>query len=124
MTKSLSISTLLAFILISSAAAYAETTAAPCGSFKKLSDGRWSVAKQIKIEHGNESALLNPGTIIAPGTRVAGADIYAGSATGLPDNESCELAQRAVMIIVQDSGRSPVCAIFPLVAKAGCGQQR
>ena len=84
MTKNLSISILLAFILSSSAVAYVETTAAPCGSFKKLSDGRWSVAKPVKIEHGNESALLNPGTIIAPGTRVAGADIYAALQRGCP----------------------------------------
>jgi hypothetical protein len=84
MTKNLSASTFVAFILISSAVAYAETTAAPCASFKKLPDGRWSVAKQIKIEHGNESALLSPGTIIAPGTHVAGADIYEALQRGCP----------------------------------------
>jgi len=84
MTKNLSILTVLAFFLISSAAAHAETTQAPCGSFKKLSDGKWSVVKPIKIEHGNESALLNPGTIIAPGTRVAGADVYDALQRGCP----------------------------------------
>jgi hypothetical protein len=84
MTKNLSISTLLAFILISSATANAETTVAPCGSFKKLADGKWSVLKQIKIEHGNESTILNPGTIIAPGTRFAGADVYAALQRGCP----------------------------------------
>jgi hypothetical protein len=84
MTKNLRISTLLALMFISSAVAYAETTKAPCGSFKKLSDGKWSVVKQIKIEHGNESAVLNPGTIIAPGTRVAGADVYDALQRGCP----------------------------------------
>jgi hypothetical protein len=86
MTKNLSISTLFAFILIPSVAAYAETTKAPCGSFKRLSDGKWSVVKLIKIEHGNESAVLNPGTIIAPGTRVAGADVYAALQRGCPNS--------------------------------------
>jgi hypothetical protein len=76
MTSNLSISALFALIFFSSATVGAETTKAPCGSFKKLSDGRWSVSKQIKIEHGNDSAVLNPGTIIGPGTRAAGADIY------------------------------------------------
>ena len=93
MTKNLSISTLLAFILISCAAAYAETTTAPCGSFKKLSDGRWSVAKQIKIEHGNESALLKSWHYYRAGHPRRRRRYLCGSATGLPDNESCELAQ-------------------------------
>jgi hypothetical protein len=55
----------------------AQTGKAPCGSFQKLSDGKWSVTKQIRIEHGNASTILNPGTLLGPGTRVAGADIYA-----------------------------------------------
>ena len=46
-------------------------------SFQKLAGGEWSVRKQIKIEHGNASTMLDPGTIIGPGSRVAGADIYA-----------------------------------------------
>ena len=63
-----------------SAASSAPTTptrSAPCGSFQKLSDGKWSVVKQIKIEHGNASTVLNPGSILGPGTRVAGIDVYA-----------------------------------------------
>ena len=63
-----------------SAASPAPTTptrSAPCGSFQKLSDGKWSVVKQIRIEHGNASTVLNPGSILGPGTRVAGIDVYA-----------------------------------------------
>ena len=62
-----------------SAASPVQTTqsGARCGNFQKLAGGEWSVTKQIKIEHGNASAMLDPGTIIGPGSRVAGADIYA-----------------------------------------------
>lgn len=56
---------------------HAETGKAPCGSFQKLSDGKWSVTKQIRIEHGSGSTILNPGTLLGPGARVAGVDIYA-----------------------------------------------
>ena len=101
MTKNLSISILLAFILISSAVAYVETTAAPCGSFKKLSDGRWSVAKPIKIEHGNESALLKSWHYYRAGHPRRRRGYLCGSATGLPDNKSCELAPL--------KSRSPAC---------------
>jgi hypothetical protein len=76
MTRNLPVAALFSLIFLSSAAIGAETTKAPCGSFKRLSDGKWSVSKQIKIAHGNDSAVLNPGTIISPGSRVAGADIY------------------------------------------------
>jgi uncharacterized protein (DUF2147 family) len=48
----------------------------PCGSFQKLQDGRWSVTKQIRIEKGNASTVLNPGSILGPGARVAGVAIY------------------------------------------------
>jgi hypothetical protein len=84
MTGNLPLSAVLVATLLFSATADAETSTAPCGSFKKMSDGRWSVAKQIKIEHGSESVVLNPGTIISPGTRVAGADIYAALQRGCP----------------------------------------
>jgi hypothetical protein len=86
MTGNLSISTVLTLILLYSGAAAAETTKAPCGSFRRLSDGKWIVTKQIKIEHGNASAVLNPGTIISPGIRVAGADIYGELQRGCPSN--------------------------------------
>ena len=86
MTGNLSISTVLTLMLLCSGAATAQTTAAPCGSFKKLSDGKWVVTKQIKIEYGNASAVLNPGTTISPGTRVAGADIYGELQRGCPSN--------------------------------------
>jgi hypothetical protein len=76
MIRHLSISTTLAFILAVSAS-YAQTEKAPCGTFQRLSNGKWNVVKQIKIEHGRASAVLNPGTIISPGTQVAGVDIYA-----------------------------------------------
>ena len=35
------------------------------------------MVKQIKINHRNASTVLNPGTILGPGARVAGVDIYA-----------------------------------------------
>lgn len=69
---------LVGFLLVPSVAGAqtAETGKAPCGSFKKLPDGKWSVAKTIKIEHLKDSAVLNPGTIITPGMQVAGVNIY------------------------------------------------
>jgi hypothetical protein len=33
--------------------------------------------KGIKIEHGKSNGVINPGTIITPGTMVAGANVYA-----------------------------------------------
>jgi hypothetical protein len=88
MIKHLSIST-VGFILLASVAAFAQTGTAPCGSFQRLPNGKWSVAKQIKIEHGNANAILNPGTIISPGTQVAGVDIYAAL------QRSCQAPNRA-----------------------------
>jgi hypothetical protein len=75
MIKYFLIPALLASCLFASSAADAQK--APCGSFQKLPDGRWSVVKLIKIEHEKASAMLNAGTIITPGTQVAGVDIYA-----------------------------------------------
>ena len=66
---------LVGFVLAPNVAG-AQTGKAPCGSFKKLPDGKWSVAKIIKIEHLKDSAVLNPGTIITPGMQVAGVNIY------------------------------------------------
>jgi len=58
-------------------AASAQTNKAPCGSFQKLPNGKWNVVYPVKIEHGNSSAMISPGTTIGPGKRVAGVDIYA-----------------------------------------------
>ncbi len=77
MIKYLLASALLASCLFASGAVDAQTGKAPCESFQRLPDGKWSVVKLIKIEHEKASAMLNPGTIISPGTQVAGVDIYA-----------------------------------------------
>jgi hypothetical protein len=50
---------------------------APCEDFRKLPDGTWVAVKGIKINHGWASGVINPGTIIIPGTMVAGANVYA-----------------------------------------------
>lgn len=77
MIKYLSIPTVLASYLLASSAVYGQTGKAPCGSFQKLPDGKWSVVRPVKIENANTSAMMNPGTIIGPGTHVLGTDIYA-----------------------------------------------
>jgi len=41
-----------------------------------LPDGKWSVVKPVKIEHGKASVILNTGTTIGPGTEVVGVDLY------------------------------------------------
>lgn len=56
---------------------YAEGDKAPCGSFEKLSDGKWKVVSPVKIETDKGSGMLSPGTTINPGMHVAGVDIYA-----------------------------------------------
>ena len=77
MTKFLSIPAAFVSFMLACVAVYAQTGKAPCGSFQKLTDGKWNVLKPVKIEHGNASAILSPGTAIVPGTIVAGVDIYA-----------------------------------------------
>jgi hypothetical protein len=77
MTKFLSIPAAFVGFMLACISVYAQTGKAPCGSFKKLADGKWNVVKPIKIEHGKASAILNAGTAIVPGTLVAGVDIYA-----------------------------------------------
>jgi hypothetical protein len=78
MIKRLAFSAILGFSLAASSALHAQTGGkAPCGSFRKLSDGKWIVIKQLKIENGGASAILNSGMVISPGFRSAGADIYA-----------------------------------------------
>jgi hypothetical protein len=76
MIKHLLVPAVLAGFLLAPSVAGAQNGKAPCGSFKKLPDGKWSVAKTIKIEHLKDSAVLNPGTIITPGMQVAGVNIY------------------------------------------------
>ena len=77
MTKFLSIAAAFVSFMLACVSVYAQTGKAPCGSFQKLTDGKWNVLKPVKIEHGNASAILSPGTAIVPGTIVAGVDIYA-----------------------------------------------
>jgi ABC-type transport system substrate-binding protein len=77
MIKYLSIPAVLASTLLASIAVYAQSAKAPCASFQKLPDGKWSVLRPVKIENGNANATLYPGTTISPGTRVTGVDIYA-----------------------------------------------
>ena len=77
MTKFLSILAAFVSFMLACVAVYAQTGKAPCGSFQKLADGKWNVVKPVKIERGNASAILSPGTAIVPGTIVAGVDIYA-----------------------------------------------
>ena len=76
MIKHLLVPAIIVGFLFAPGVAGAQTAKAPCGSFKRLPDGKWSVAKIIKIEHLKASAVLNPGTIITPGMQVAGVDIY------------------------------------------------
>jgi hypothetical protein len=77
MIRVLSTAIVFASLLLAPAAVFAEAGKAPCGSFQKLPDGKWNVVKAIKIEHGKSSEILNPGTVISPGTSIAGVDIYA-----------------------------------------------
>jgi hypothetical protein len=78
MIKNLSVLAVFAYsVILASPSVLAETGKAPCGSFQKLPDGKWNVVKPIKIEHGEASVILKPGTAIGPGTGIAGVDIYA-----------------------------------------------
>jgi hypothetical protein len=68
----------LGFAVMASPALHAQTAGkAPCGSFRKLPDGKWVVTKQLKIQNGGATGVLNAGMVINPGFRSAGADIYA-----------------------------------------------
>jgi hypothetical protein len=53
------------------------TTKAPCGSFKQLPDGKWTVVKPINIQHDNINTMLSPGTVVTSGMQVSGVDLYA-----------------------------------------------
>jgi hypothetical protein len=78
MIKQLAFAAILGFSMVAAPALQAQTAGtAPCGSFRKLSDGKWIVTKQLKIENGGATAVLNSGMVISPGFRSAGADIYA-----------------------------------------------
>lgn len=66
-----------ASVALASISAFAQTGNAPCRAFQKLPDGKWNVLKAVKIENGKASVTVNAGTIISPGTRVTGVDIYA-----------------------------------------------
>jgi hypothetical protein len=61
--------------LVASTAVSAQTGKAPCGAFAKLPE--WRVLKPVKIENGNLSTMVGAGTLIVPGTRVTGVDLYA-----------------------------------------------
>jgi hypothetical protein len=78
MIRQLAISALLASALALAHQAIAAPAAkVPCGSFQKLPDGKWKVLRAVKIQNGQVSVMLNPGSPISPGARVTGVDIYA-----------------------------------------------
>lgn len=74
MIKNLIVSAVLVSSIVASVQAHGK---APCDSFQRLANGNWKVVKLIKIENGQTSVMLSSGTIVAPGTKAAGADIYA-----------------------------------------------
>jgi hypothetical protein len=63
-------------------AAHAESTAAPCTAFQKQPDGKWKAVRPINIKTDKGSAVISAGTVISPGTTVAGADVYAALQQG------------------------------------------
>jgi hypothetical protein len=77
MTKLVLTPAIVAALLISLCAAHAQSTAAPCSAFQKMPDGKWKAVRPVNIQHGSASAMISPGTIIGPGTLVAGANVYA-----------------------------------------------
>jgi hypothetical protein len=77
MVKYLSFVVVVAFWALVAFGVGAQADSPPCGSFKKLPNGKWTNTKAIKIEHGDTSSMMSPGTTIGPGTRIAGVDIYA-----------------------------------------------
>lgn len=77
MIRQLATSALLASAIALAHQAIAAPAKVPCSSFQKLPDGKWKVLRAIKIQNGQVSVMLNPGTPISPGARVTGVDIYA-----------------------------------------------
>ena len=61
-----------AIVILAAMPVFAQTGKAPCSSFQKLPDGRWSVLKPVKIDNGKVTVTINPGTSVSPTTRVAG----------------------------------------------------
>ena len=77
MIKKFSAQVAMAFALVVSTVVSAQPSKAPCGAFTKLPDGKWRVLKPVKIENENLSTMVGTGTLIGPGTRVTGVDLYA-----------------------------------------------
>jgi hypothetical protein len=78
MIRQLAILALLAAVLaLAQQAVAAPAAKVPCSSFQKLPDGKWKVLRAVKIQNGQVSVVLNPGSPISPGARVTGVDIYA-----------------------------------------------
>ena len=77
MIKKFSAQVAMAFALVVSTVVSAQPSKAPCGAFTKLPDGKWRVLKPVKIENENRSTMVGTGTLIGPGTRVTGVDLYA-----------------------------------------------
>lgn len=77
MFKHPSVLILLVCSLLAAMPVSAQNGKAPCGSFRKLPDGKWSVVTAVKIEKAQGSVMLSRGTAISPGTRVLGVDVYA-----------------------------------------------
>ena len=77
MIKRVVISAIVTVFALGAIPAYAQNTAAPCGAFQKQPDGKWKAVRPINIQTDKGSAVISGGTIIGPGTLVAGADVYA-----------------------------------------------
>jgi hypothetical protein len=77
MNKRLSISTVAMILILGAIPAHAQSTAAPCSAFQKQPDGKWKAVRPINIQTDKGSAIIGTGTIVGPGTMVAGADVYA-----------------------------------------------
>ena len=75
MIAKVSVGFIVCGVALISVSAFAQSGKPPCGAFQKLGDGKWNVVKAVKIENGNASVMLKPGTSIGPGTRVSGVDI-------------------------------------------------
>jgi hypothetical protein len=82
MIAKVSVGFIVCGVALISVSAFAQSGKPPCGAFQKLGDGKWNVVKAVKIENGNASVMLKPGTSIGPGTRVSGVDIYAALERG------------------------------------------
>ena len=77
MITRVSIAAVVAAFIFGAVPAHAQGTAAPCSAFQKQPDGKWKVMRPINIQTDKGSAVISAGTVISPGTLVAGADVYA-----------------------------------------------